>query len=158
VSFASSGTGSVSRLDMERLRGVETLDMIHVPYRAGAGQAVTDIIGGHVPTMFVTISTAVRQVQGGKLNALAVTSVERVKALPDVPTMVESGYPDFISSSWQGIFVPAGTPDPIVRRLHAAFAKVLKEPEIRVRYDENSQRVALSRSPEEFARFVATET
>lgn len=158
VSFGSSGTGSVSRLDMERLREAEGLDMTHVPYRAGAGQAVTDVIGGHVPVMFVTISSAIRQAQAGKLKALAVTTAQRVPALPNVPTMVESGYPQFVSSSWQGIFVPAGTPDRIVRKLYSSFAQVLKEPEIRFRFDESSTRVAISESPEEFARFIGAET
>jgi len=94
----------------------------------------------------------------GKLMALAVTTAQRVPALPNVPTMVESGYPQFVSSSWQGIFVPAGTPDRIVRKLYSSFAQVLKEPEIRFRFDESSTRVAISESPEEFARFIGAET
>jgi tripartite-type tricarboxylate transporter receptor subunit TctC len=157
VSFASSGAGAVSRLDMERLRVVEKLEMTHVPYRAGAAQAVTDLIGGHVPAMFVTISSALRQVQAGKLRALAVTSAYRVAALPDVPTMVESGYADFVSNSWQGIFVPAGTPEPVVRKLHASFAAALGDAEVRHRFDEASARAVASESPAEFARFVGAE-
>lgn len=158
VSFASSGSGAVSRLDMERLRALEKLEMTHVPYRAGAGQAVTDIMGGHVPTMFITISSAIRQVQAGKLRALAVTSAERVPALPEVPTMVESGYPEFVSSSWQGIFVPAGTPEPVVRKLYAGFAAALADPEVRQRFEEVSTRAVASSSPAGFAGFVAAET
>ena len=158
LSFASPGSGSLNRLEMELLRSMAKLDMIHVPYKAGAGQAVTDVIGGQVPVMFTTISSAAGHVRGGKLKALAVTTRERVPALPDVPTMVESGYPDFVSSSWQGILVPAGTPDAIVKKLYGVLLQVLRDGDVTRRFGESGVKVIASESPEEFGRFIAAET
>ncbi len=158
ISFASPGSGSLNRLEMELLRSIAGLDMIHVPYKAGAGQAVTDVMGGQVPVMFTTISSAAAQVRSGRLKALAVTTRERVAALPEVPTMVESGYPDFVSSSWQGMLAPALTPPAIVSKLYAALLQVLRDPDVAKRFGEAGVKVVVSGSPEEFGRFIAAET
>jgi tripartite-type tricarboxylate transporter receptor subunit TctC len=158
ISFASPGSGSLNRLEMERFRAINKLDMIHVPYKAGAGQAVADVIGGQVPLMFTTISSAASHVKGGKLKGLAVTTTERLPVLPDVPTMIEAGFPDLISSSWQGVLVPAGTPPAVVRKLHAALLQVLKDADLVKRFGDAGVKVVWSDTPESFASYIAAET
>jgi tripartite-type tricarboxylate transporter receptor subunit TctC len=158
VSFASPGSGSVNRLEMELFRGIAELDMIHVPYKGGAGQAVTDVLGGHVPLMFTTLSSAISFVRTGKLRALAMTTPQRIPELPDVPTMAEQGYPDMVTASWQGLLAPAGLPPEIQRRLFDATASVLAKDEVRERLANGGAAVVVSKSPEEFASFIAAET
>jgi tripartite-type tricarboxylate transporter receptor subunit TctC len=158
VSFASPGSGSVNRLEMELFRGLAGLDMIHVPYKGGAGQAVTDVLGGHVPVMFTTLSSAISYVKSGKLRALAMTTPARIAALPDVPTMAEQGYPEMVTSSWQGLLAPAGLPPAVLRKLFDSTNQVLAKPEVRQRLADGGAEVVTSKSPEEFASFIAAET
>ena len=104
----------------------------HIPYK-GSGPAIQDVIGGQVDMMFDTTVVAGPHIQSGKLRALAVTSAKRLASMPDVPTVAESGIPglaDFEVVSWQAIFVPAGTPAPIVDRLHTEIRKILAQPEM----------------------------
>src|SRR3954468_2392437 len=108
LNYGSPGSGSQNRLEMELLRRAENLDMVHVPYKGGAGPAVAGLVGGETHVMFTTLPSAIGQVRGNRIRALAVTSAKRIGQLPGVPTMVESGYGDFVSSSWQGVFVPTG--------------------------------------------------
>jgi tripartite-type tricarboxylate transporter receptor subunit TctC len=158
IAFASPGSGSLNRLDMELFRKNAGLDMVHIPYKGGAGQAVADILGGHVNLMFTTISSAAQLVKDGKLKALGVTTRERVPALSDVPTMREQGFPESVSSSWQGILVPAGTPRPIVKKLHAAVLHAMADPTLQKRYVETGVVAATSKTPEEFQKYIAAET
>jgi tripartite-type tricarboxylate transporter receptor subunit TctC len=158
VSFASPGSGSVNRLEMELFRGLAGLDMIHVPYKGGAGQAVTDLLGGHVPVMFTTLSSSISYVKSGKLRALAMTTPARIAALPDVPTMAEQGYPEMVTCSWQGLLAPAGLPPKVLRKLFDATSQVLAKPEVRQRLTDGGAEVVVSKSPEEFASFIAAET
>lgn len=158
ISFASPGSGSLNRLEMELLRGEAGLDMIHIPYRGGAGQAVTDVIGGHVKVMFTTLSSALPHVRSDKLKPLAVTTATRVAALPNVPTMTESGYPALVASSWQGVVAPAGTPPAVVQKLYGALLKVLAQDDLKQRLAHGGADPRTSRSPEEFAAFMAAET
>src|SRR5262245_35060434 len=120
INSASPGSGSLNRLEMEVFRLNADLQMNHVPYKGGAGPAVTDVLGGHVELMFTTISSGIQHVKGGRLKALGVTTKERVPALPDVPTMLEQGFPANVSSSWQGVVVPAGTARPVLDKVPAA--------------------------------------
>jgi tripartite-type tricarboxylate transporter receptor subunit TctC len=131
--------------------------MVHVPYKGGAGPAVAGLLAGDTQVMFVTLSSAMSFVQAGRLRALAVTSPQRLAALPQVPTMVESGYADLVSSSWQGLFAPAGTPRPIIDKLHRVMLQVLGAPELAQRFAVGGALVAKSNSPQEFQAFVATE-
>src|SRR3954464_10139099 len=133
VTFASPGSSTLNRLEMEVFRKDAGLDMVHVPYKGGAGPAVQDVLGGHVDLMFTTISSAMEFVKGNKVKALAVTTRERMAELPDVPTMVELGWHNLVTSSWQGVLVPANTPRAIVDKLHAAIVKVLAEPAVQAR-------------------------
>lgn len=155
INFASPGSGSLNRLEMEIFRMNAGLDMNHVPYKGGAGPAVADIMGGHVELMFTTISSAIQHVKGGRLKALGVTMKERVPAMPDVPTMLEQGFPANVSSSWQGVLVPAGTPRPIVEKIHAALVHALSDEQVRERMAEAGVIATTNKSPEEFKDYLA---
>jgi tripartite-type tricarboxylate transporter receptor subunit TctC len=142
VTFASPGSSTLNRLEMEVFKKDAGLDMVHVPYKGGAGPAVMDVLAGHVDLMFTTLSSAMEFVKEKKVKALAVTTRERMADLPDIPTMYELGWKHLVTSSWQGVLVPTGTPRPIVEKLHAAIVKVLADPEIQARM----RRAARSRS------------
>ena len=158
LNFASPGSSTMNRLEMERLMKAAGMKMVHVPYKGGAGPAVTGLLGNETHVMFVTLSSAIAFVKADKLKALAVTSPRRTEALPQVPTMVESGYPDAVSSSWQGVFVPAGTPREVVAKLHEALVKVLAMTEIKERFATSGVSATSSKTPEEFAAYVAAES
>jgi tripartite-type tricarboxylate transporter receptor subunit TctC len=158
VNYGSPGAGSLNRLEMELLRELGGgLDMVHVPYPGGAGPAVTACVAGDVHGLFVTLSSAVGQVQAGRLKALAVTTANRTPGLPDVPTMAESGYPSFVASSWQGVVAPAATPVEIIQRWHGALATVLRNPEIGRRFAAAATAAVASESPAQFAAFIVRE-
>jgi tripartite-type tricarboxylate transporter receptor subunit TctC len=157
LNFASPGSSSLNRLEMERFMKLANLSIVHIPYKGGAGPAVTGMLGGETQVMFVTLSSAIAFVQAGRLKALGLSTTSRIDALPQVPTMVEAGYPEMVSSSWQGVFVPAGTPRPIVEKLHAALLTTMDSPEIKQRYASGGVNVVISKSPEDFASFVANE-
>jgi tripartite-type tricarboxylate transporter receptor subunit TctC len=158
INFASPGSGSLYRLEMEQLRLEAGLDMMHIPYKGGAGPAVTEVLAGHVEMMMVTVSSAIAHIRSGRLKALAVSTAERLAVLPDVPTMVEQGFPKIVSSQWQALMVPAGTPHPIVDKLHAAIAHALSDQSVRDRMTAAGQIPTTSASPEEFKTFLAAET
>ena len=158
LNYGSPGSGSVNRLEMELLRIAEGLDMVHVPYKGGAGPAVAGLMGGETHVMFTTAASAIGQVRGGKLKLLAVTSPRRMEQAPSAPTMVESGYPDFVTGSWQGVFVPAGTPRDIVERLFTAVQSTMGSPELAERLKNGGAEVVTSQSSAAFAEFVAAET
>ncbi|WP_431269508.1 Bug family tripartite tricarboxylate transporter substrate binding protein [Dankookia sp. P2] len=148
VDYGSPGAGSLNRLEMELLREqAGGLEMVHIPYPGGAGPAVTAAVAGDVHCLFVTLSSAVGQVQAGRLKALAVTTARRAAMLPAVPTMAESGYADFIASSWQGMLLPAGAPATIVARWHAVLAQVLQLPEVTRRFAQAATEPVASASP-----------
>jgi len=158
LNYGSPGSGSVNRLEMELLRIAEGLDMVHVPYKGGAGPAVAGLMGGETHVMFTTAASAIGQVRGGKLKLLAVTSQRRMEQAPSAPTMVESGYPDFVTGSWQGVFVPAGTPRDIVERLFTAIQSTMRTAEVAERLKNGGAEVVTSATPAAFAEFVAAET
>ncbi len=157
VNYASPGSGSQNRLEMERLRKAAGLHMVHVPYKGGAGPAVSALVAGETHLMFVTASSAMPMIKAGRLKVLAVTAAKRLEPLPDVPTMAEAGYSGFESGSWQGIFVPAGTPKEVVERLYAVAVKTMQQSEVVQRLGQGGVEVVTSRSPAEFAQFVAAE-
>ena len=158
INFASPGSGSQNRLEMEVIKKAEALDMVHVPYKGGAGPAATGLIAGETHMMFSTVSSVLGHIKAGRLKALAVVSGKRLEQLPEVPTMVESGYPDSKSGSWQGLFVPAGTPKDIVDRLYAVMGQTMNGPDVVDRLAKNGIDVVLSPSSAAFAEYVATET
>jgi tripartite-type tricarboxylate transporter receptor subunit TctC len=156
VSFASQGAGSQNRLAMEVFAEMAGLKMVHVPYKGGSGPAAADIMGGHVPMMFAGLPPVVNHVKAGRMRVLAMATKERHPSMPDVPTFVEAGYPGMVMSSWQGIFVPAATPRPIVEKLHAAVARVMADPAIKTRLLEGGLTTE-SPTPEESIKFIAAE-
>jgi tripartite-type tricarboxylate transporter receptor subunit TctC len=157
MSFATPGSGSLNRLEMELFRGIAKLDMVHVPYKGGAGPAIVDVVGGHVPIMFVPLPAAMQLVKAGRLKALAVASESRLSSLPDVPTMAESGYPQVVGGSWQAVMFPAGTPAPIVERWHDALKTVLARDDVKQELQKGGVEVALSDTPRQLADFIQAE-
>ena len=155
VTFASPGNGTVSHLSGELLQKAANVKFQHIPYK-GAAQALTDLMGGQVQTYMSSIPTALAQIKGGKLRALAVTATKRVSDLPDVPTVAESGFPGFESSTWFGFLVKAGTPEPIVKRLNTEVVRVLQMPEVREKIAAEGATV-LSGTPEQFSAFLKDE-
>ena len=158
INYASPGSGSQNRLEMEMIRKAEGLDMVHIPYKGGAGPAVTGLLAGETHLMFTTVSSALGHIKGGKLKALAVVSSKRLAQLPDVPTMVEAGYRDSTSGSWQGIFVPTGTPKETVDRLYAVTQQTMKTPDVVDRLAKGGVDVVTSASSAAFAAYVGAET
>ena len=158
VTFASPGSSTLNRLEMEVFKKDAGLDMVHVPYKGGAGPAVTDVLAGHVDLMFTTLSSAMEFVRTKSVKALAVTTRERMADLPDLPTMYELGWKNLVTSSWQGVLVPTGTPRPMIDKLYAAVVKVLADPQIQARMRQSGAIAVSSKSPEEFKAYMDTET
>ncbi|MBC7436197.1 MAG: tripartite tricarboxylate transporter substrate binding protein [Bdellovibrionales bacterium] len=132
ITAASAGSGTSQHMALELLGYKSGTRFIHVPYK-GSGPAIQDVISGQVDMMFDTSVVAGQHVQSGKLRALAVSSSKRLEAFPNVPTVAESGVPGFEVTSWQGIFVPAGTPKPIVDKLHEEALKILQTADMQER-------------------------
>ena len=132
LSFASVGNGSPGHLAGELYKLRTGTQLVHVPYRGG-GPAVTDVMGGQVPLLWVSIPAAAQFVKGGKLKALAVSTIKRSAAFPDVPTMQEAGVADFEVDSWYAMFVPAKTPKAVIEKLNRALNAVVALPEIKER-------------------------
>jgi tripartite-type tricarboxylate transporter receptor subunit TctC len=157
LNFASPGSSTLNRLEMENFMKLTGTKLVHIPYKGGAGPAVTGLLGGETQVMFVTLSSAISFVQAGRLKALGISTTKRIDALPQVPTMAEAGYPDMVSSSWQGVFVPTGTPRGIVEKLHSALLATMGSPEVKERFTAGGVNVVTSKSPEEFAAYVNAE-
>ncbi|HLB14328.1 MAG TPA: tripartite tricarboxylate transporter substrate binding protein [Burkholderiales bacterium] len=156
--FASPGPGSANRLEMERFMKSSGIQMTHVPYKGGAGPAITGLLGGETSVMFVTLSSAASQVRGGKLKLLAVAAPQRVAAFPNTPTLSEEGLPEMTNGSWQGVFAPAGTPPDIIAKLYPMLLQVMESPDVRKRLGDGGVEVVTSKSPEAFAAFLRAET
>lgn len=155
LNFASGGSGTVQRLAAELFRQKLGLDMVHVGYKSG-GPAIVDVTGGQVDFMFSTIAASSSLVSSGKLRALAATSPERSRRLPDVPTIAETVIPGYEAYEWNGILLPAGTPAPIADKLHQAIVEVLKEDEVKQRFADFGVQPVGS-TPAEFAGFLKKE-
>ena len=130
LSFGTSGTGGTPHIAGELLKVRTGANLTHVPYKGG-GQAMTDVLGGTIPLVYTAVAGAYGHVKSGKLRAIAVSSAQRATALPDVPTFIESGVPDFVVNSWVGIFAPAKTPPAIVTRLNTELNAVLNDATVR---------------------------
>jgi tripartite-type tricarboxylate transporter receptor subunit TctC len=156
--YASPGSGSLDRLEMELLRKLAGLEMVHVPYKGGAGPAVAGLMGGETQVMFATAASAMPAVRGGKAKPLGVTSTVRLEQVPHAATMVEQGYPDLTASSWQGFFVPVGTPKEVIAKLHEAGVQTMKTPDVVSRLATGGAFPLTSATPAAFAEYVAAET
>ena len=131
INYATTGTGNL--LGIANFKLMADIDIVAIPYK-GTGQAVIDLVAGHVQFFFMNPLVAIPHVKSGKLRALAVTSITRSPALPDTPTVAESGVPGFKNITWHSVLVPAGTPKPIVKRLHAELVKIVNLPDVKARF------------------------
>jgi tripartite-type tricarboxylate transporter receptor subunit TctC len=134
VNFSSGGIGTLPHLIGEYFKSHAAINVIHVPYRGG-GPSIQDVVAGHVEYTFEGISVLLPLIKAGQLRALAVTSAKRSPLLPDVPTMIESGFPDFATSAWTGLLAPAGTPPEVITRLNGAVNAALKTDEMKASLD-----------------------
>ncbi len=155
LNFASAGNASAQQLAGESFKMAAGIGMQHVPYK-GSSPALVDLIGGQVQLMFDSLPSAMPFIQSGKLRALAVTTAKRVPALPDVPTIAESGYPGYDISTWYGLWAPKDTPQPIVDKLYAAAATALKTSKLVEQYGRMGAEPVGS-TPADFKRYNASE-
>ena len=155
LNYASSGVGSTLHLSAEMLRKATGMNIVHVPYKGGGGPAMTAVVGGEVQ-MIVLGPAALPHLQAGRARALAVMSEQRWRVLPDLPTAREAGF-DVVVTSWHGLLAPAGTPRPIINRLHQEWAKASARPEVRERIERAGFEPRPS-TPEQFAAFLKSES
>jgi len=153
VNFASAGNGTTSHLAGELFKTMAGIDIVHVPYRGGA-PAVTDLIGGQVQMMIDVMPNALPLARDGRARGIAVSTATRYPGAPEYPTIAESGLPGFEASAWDGIFVPAGTPAPIVARLNAAIRETVEDPQVAEALKARGAQ-PMPNSPEAFARHIA---
>lgn len=155
MNYSSSGAGGAPHLAAEMFKEATGTFILHVPYRGG-GPAVSDLIAGNVQLSFMTVLEAIGQIKAGKLRALAVTSDQRVSALPQVPTLAETVAPGFNSISWIGVLAPAGTPAAVVGKIAADLREVINSPEVKARLIELGA-VPRSTTPAEFSQLIETD-
>jgi tripartite-type tricarboxylate transporter receptor subunit TctC len=155
MSYASVSTGSASHLTMEMLKSAASVDITHIPYK-GAGPAVVDLIGGQVSAAFMVPGNVLQFAREGKLKLIASTGTKRFPSNPDVPTMIEQGYPGFEAVSWIGFLAPGNTPRPIIDRYNKEIVKILETPAIKQEL-EKIQFEVIAGSPEQFASWIGTE-
>ena len=156
LSYASAGVGSVPHLMMEFFVGMGGLKMVHVPYK-GAGPALVDVMGGHVPIMAANILSTLPHVKAGRVRAYGVTSATRAAAAPEIPSIAEAGLPGYEAVQWFGLLAPAGTPREIVMRLHGAVLQALEDPATKKRFVSDGATPKPSASPEEFGAYIRSE-
>jgi tripartite-type tricarboxylate transporter receptor subunit TctC len=153
LNFASIGIGTAPHLAAELFKSIAKVDITHVPYRGSSAQAITALLAGEVSMFLVGTSTAVPHIRSGALRGLAVTAPHRVEGLADIPTFAEAGYPGVDVNLWFAVLAPAGTPEPIVRKLNADIARVAADPDFRATLAARGFE-AKSNSPEEMAQFL----
>ncbi len=154
VNFASAGVASVGHLTGELLNDMAGIDMQHIPYK-GSGQAITDLVGGHIKVMISGMASTLPHVRSGKLNGIVTTGLKRTPATQDIPTIAET-YPGFESSSWFGVLAPAGTPRPIINRLNADIHKSLQDPAVAKRLAGVGFEITYG-TPEQFTNYMKSE-
>jgi tripartite-type tricarboxylate transporter receptor subunit TctC len=156
LNYASAGTGSTTHLAMEMLKHAAGIDMVHVPYN-GNGPAGTAVLGGQVQALFGSMPAVLPHAQSGKVRPIAVGTAKRSPALPDVPTVAESGFPGFEVSLWLGFFAPKGTPIAIINRLHSELVRAALSPEMKMQFERNGAEAATNASSIELERLVKVE-
>ena len=157
LSFATPGKSGPQHLAFESIKASAGFNAEHIPYKGG-GQAIVDVVAGQVKLGMLGMAPALPHIKAGKLKALAVTSRNRSKLLPDVPTVSESGIPGFEMAQWQGLVAPAGTPPEIVARLHAEVLKAMRLPAVIEKLSAIGMDNAVSATPEEFTQMIQRET
>jgi len=157
ISYASFGIGATSHLTGELLKSAAGIDLLHIPYK-GAGEAIGYLLSGQVNLMFSSPASVVPQFKAGKLKGLASTGKSRLRAMPDIPTFAEQGYPQVNATNWYGVLVAAGTPRPVITRLNGEFARILKIQEVLERLIQVQDAEPIASSPQEFQKFLVAET
>ena len=155
VNFASASSASAQHLAGEHFKQVTGIDMQHVPYN-GSGPALADLVGGHVQLMFDSLPSSMSFIRSGKLKALGASSTKRLAVLPDVPTLIEAGVPDFDLTTWYGVWAPVGTPKDIVARMNAEIVRLVVMPDMKEKLAGLGVE-ASAFTPEQFAAFNRTE-
>ena len=155
VNFASASSASAQHLAGEHFKQVTGIDMQHVPYN-GSGPALADLVGGHVQLMFDSLPSSMSFIRSGKLKALGASSSKRLAVLPDVPTLIEAGVPDFDLTTWYGVWAPVGTPKDIVARMNAEIVRLVVMPDMKEKLAGLGVE-ASAFTPEQFAAFNRTE-
>lgn len=155
LNFASGGNGTGSHLALELFKSRAGIDVLHVPYK-GNGQAMSGLLGGQVSAMFLQYAVAKPQIAAGKLRVLGTPAAKRSPAMPDIPTIAESGLPGFDVQPWFGIVAPAATPAPVVAKLNAEIAKVMRQPEVKKQLASQGAEAVVS-TPAQFGSFIASE-
>ncbi len=158
LNYGSSGSGSAQRLAFEFFMQKAGIKLVHIPYKGGAGAATIAVLAGEVSATMLTVASFVGHAKSGKARVLAVMSPKRSPALPQVPTMVESGFPELKLGSWQAMYVPRGTPRPIVSKLYGVLIKTVEDPETAKRLAAGGADIVTSSSPDEFAAFLKEQT
>ena len=154
LNTVNHGTGSSNHLTTELFKATSGASFNHVPYKGGA-PAITDVLGGQVQVMFVSVTSVLAHIRAGKMRALAVTTRERIPALPDVPPVSDT-YPGFEATSWVGLLAPAGTPPAIINRYNEEMVRILNSPEIQKRLHEMEFEI-IAGSPKQFSDWIRTE-
>jgi tripartite-type tricarboxylate transporter receptor subunit TctC len=157
IDYGTTGVGSSLHLAMEMLQSDTGTQMVHVPYK-GSGPSLTGVLGGEIQVLIDGIGSSMPLVKGGKLRALAVTSAQRVSALPDVPTVAESGYPKFEVTTWYGVMAPAKTPEVVLNRLNAAIARATADKGFRDQFEALGLIMPAPSKPREFAAYIRSES
>jgi len=155
LSYASAGNGSLLHLTMERFKSVAGINIEHIPYK-GAAPALSDVLGGQLAIMFIPGPPALAHIKSGRLRPLAVTSAKRLALLPNVPTIMESGYPRFELYDWEGVIAPARTPAPIVAKLNGEINRILAIPEVKEHVASQGAN-AVGSTPEQLAERIRSE-
>jgi tripartite-type tricarboxylate transporter receptor subunit TctC len=153
LSYGSNGAGSTLHLAAELFARDAGVKLLHVPYKGGA-PALQELVGGQIAIVFAQLSTSISLIDSGKIRALGVTTSRRSPVYPNLPTIAEAGLRGYDTLTWNGISARAGTPRPIVTRLHAEIAKAVQAPEAKSRYEQQGIEIAASASPEEFDQFI----
>ena len=152
LNYGSGGNGTPPHLATELFKSMAGVDLVHVPYKTVAA-AITDLIAGQVQVMFTVGPAGLPQIKAGRIRGLAVSTARRSSFAPDLPTIAESGLPGFDVFGWNGVLAPAGTPKPIIARLHRALTEAMREPEVRTRMAGFGFE-PVGNTPEEFAEFL----
>jgi tripartite-type tricarboxylate transporter receptor subunit TctC len=155
LTYASTGNGTPPHVGGELLKNVAHIDLIHVPYK-GSAAAVADVVSGQVSMMFINVPSAISLVRAGKLRALAVGTSKRLDSMPELPTVAELGFPGFDVSLWMGLLLPAHAPTAIVDKLSQEVSRILHDPKMRAKLEEQGAEPAY-RSPAGFSAFIADE-
>jgi tripartite-type tricarboxylate transporter receptor subunit TctC len=155
INYASAGNGSTHHFCGELLKSLAGIDIVHVPYK-GSTPALSALVAGEVSMMFSNVADTQPHIKSGRMRALAVTSVKRTAALPEIPTMAEAGLRDFQVSSWFGLLAPAGTPAAVITRMNAETVKVLLRPDVKAAFGAQGLEV-VSGTPAEFANHIKSE-